>query len=99
MNNDTLERARVSGAYSAPKLSLFTTYSQQAAAVGLSARAGDGEAPSARKLREKNHAAGLQDSLGQSSDRTAAERGAGASRQHRPFAHFWQLPWAGEGKI
>lgn len=61
--------------------------------MGLSARAKDGEVPSAGKLREKNHATGLQDSSWQlSSDRTAAERGAGASWQHSPFAVFWQPP-------
>lgn len=62
MSNDTEERAQVSGAYSAPKLSVLTTSSQQAAVLGLSAGAKDGEAPSTGKLREKTHPAGLQGS-------------------------------------
>lgn len=39
----------------------------------------------------------LQGSSGQSSDRTAAERGAGASWQHSPLAVFWQPSWAEGG--
>lgn len=53
MSNDTSEHAQVSGVNSAPKLSVFTTSSQQAAALGLSTGAEDGEAPSTGKLREK----------------------------------------------
>lgn len=53
MSNDTEEHAQVSGAHSAPELSVFTTPSQRAAVLGLSAGAKDGEAPSTGKLREK----------------------------------------------
>lgn len=49
MSNDTSEHAQVSGVYNAPKLSVFTTFRQQAAALGLSAGAKNGEAPSTGK--------------------------------------------------
>lgn len=86
MSNDTWEHAQVSGVYSAPKLSVFTTSRQQAVALGLNAGAKNGEASSAAKCRGKYILQGsrtLRAELRQSyhRHRKTADRETVASRQ------------------
>lgn len=91
--------------YNAPKPSVFTTSSQQAAALGLSTGAKDGEAPSARKAKGKIHPAGIRGSfwaeLRQSHhrNRKTGEREAVASRLHWLLAGFGSCLGSGRGRF